>query len=118
MGLSSFLKNTQFGVYKFFKSFLTVSKFDRFLRVFEILVFAVFCPLLAFFGNFNLNSFHILPLCHHVSWSIGTKAKISVIDTKGYQKSGIRTQLYLCIWAVGVAQNACTRFFGTEEVFY
>ena len=70
-----------------------------------------------FFRNFNLNSFHILPPCHHVSWSIGTKAKISVIDTKGYQKSGIRTQLYLYIWAVGVAQNACTRFFGTEEVY-
>ena len=38
MGVLSFLKNAQFGTTKFLKSFLTVSKFDRFLRVFEILI--------------------------------------------------------------------------------
>ena len=87
-----------------------------FWRIFENFGFAVFCPLMALFRNFRLDSFRVFSSCCHVSWSIGTPLNFLVVDTKGYQKK-VSESNYTSASGPQVSHKMdAPFFFGTEEV--
>ena len=72
---------------------------------------------MALFSKFPsrlLSRFLLVLPCQLEYWN---PTKFSCSRHQGLPEKRVRVQLYLCIWSTGVAQNGCTFFLGTEEVY-